>query len=77
MRRRIEPVYAADVEAVATLAGRYNPSGLSERDLLHAAVAMRVGPAEIVFVDRGFGKFPEVELLKPKDLDARRPRPEA
>ena len=77
MRKRIEPVYAADVEAVATLAGRYNPSGLSERDLLHAAVAMRVGPAEIVSADRGFGKFPEMKLLKPKDFDAWRPRPVA
>jgi uncharacterized protein len=77
MRGRVEPVYAADVEAAAMLAERHLSSGLSARDLLHAAVVMRVGATGIVSADRDFGKFSAIELLEPKDFDAWRPRLEA
>jgi uncharacterized protein len=77
MRDRIEPVYAADVEAAAVLADRHASSGLSARDLLHAAVVVRVGATEVVSADLGFGKFSEIELLEPKDFDAWRVRLES
>jgi predicted nucleic acid-binding protein len=74
MHGRIEPVYAADVEAAAALTDRHVFSGLSARDLLHTAVVKRVGATEVVSADRGFGKFSGIELLEPKDFDAWRAR---
>lgn len=77
MRERIEPVYAVDVEAAAALADRHASSGLSARDLLHAAVIRRVGATEVISADRSFGKFSGIELLEPKDFDAWHPRLES
>lgn len=71
MRGRIEPVHAADVESAATLADRHHGiSGLSARDLLHAAVVSRVGATKIVSADKGFGVLPGIELLSPGDFEA-------
>jgi predicted nucleic acid-binding protein len=70
MRGRVEPVYAVDVEAAAALAERHLSSGLAARNLLHVAVATRVGAREVVSADRDFGKVSEIELLEPKDFDA-------
>jgi predicted nucleic acid-binding protein len=70
MHERVEPVYATDVEAAAVLADRYATSGLSARDLLHAAVVIRVGAEKVISADRGFGKLSdEIELLDPKDFE--------
>jgi predicted nucleic acid-binding protein len=74
MHGRVEPVYAADVEAAAGLVDRHVSSGLSARDLLHAAVVMRVGATEVVSADRGLGRLSEIELLEPRDFEAWRAR---
>lgn len=71
MHERVEPVYAADVESAAVLADRNSAAGLSARDLLHAAVVLRLGGKRIISADRGFGRLTEeVELLDPKNFDS-------
>ena len=70
MRGRIESIHATDIETAADLADRYAPSGLSARDLLHAAVIVRVGAPRVISADKGFGLLPEVELLAPADFEA-------
>ncbi len=78
MHERVEPVYAADVESAAVLADRNSASGLSARDLLHAAVVSRLGGTRVISADRGFGRLSEeVELLDPKDFGSWRARLEA
>lgn len=66
MRGRVEPIHARDVEDAALLADQH--SGLSSRDLLHAAVMARVGADGIVSADRGFDRLPGVQRLDPLNL---------
>lgn len=78
MHERVEPVYAADVESAALLADRDAMSGPSARDLLHAAVVLRLGGTRVISADRGFGRLSEeLELLDPKNFDSWRARLEA
>ena len=66
MRGRVEAVRAADVEHAAGLADRYTE--LSARDLIHAAVMLRLGVRQIVSADMGFGRIAEVQRLDPADV---------
>lgn len=61
---RIEPVYAADILEAARLADDY--SGVSSRDLVHAATARRLGVSRIVSTDAHFDVLPGVERLAPE-----------
>lgn len=67
MRDRVEPIFADDVEMAASLADRY--SGLSARDLIHAAVMSRLGLSRIATADRAFSQLPGFERLDPADID--------
>lgn len=64
MEGRIEPVHAEDVVRAARLADDY-PS-VSSRDLVHAAVAHRVGVSRIISTDTDFDLLPGVERLDPE-----------
>lgn len=66
MRDRIEPVHAADVLEAAGLADQH--PALSARDLVHAAVMMRVGSDQIISADRGFDRLPQLTRLDPAHL---------
>ena len=67
MTDRIEPMFAGDVERAAQLADRY-PS-LSARDLVHAAVMLRVGSSRIATADGGFDLIDGIERLDPMKVD--------
>lgn len=66
MRGRIEAVVTSDVLVAARSANTV--SGLSARDLLHLAVARRVGAGAIVTADRDFEGLAGIERLDPKDV---------
>jgi uncharacterized protein len=66
MMGRVEPVYADDIEQAASLADDY--TGLSARDLLHAAVMARVGADRIVSADHGFDRVRHLRRLDPADV---------
>ena len=61
---RIEPVRAEDVARAALLADDY--PGVSSRDLVHAAVARRVGVSRVVSTDADFDLLPDLERLAPE-----------
>ena len=63
MHDRIEPVYAADIHAGARLADRH--PGISDANLLHAAVMQRVGTDRIISVDTDFDRLPGITRLDP------------
>jgi|SRR6266542_3965907 len=67
VRDRVEPIYAADVEAAAALAKRY--VRLSARDLIHTAVMKRVGSKRITSADQGFDQIEGIERLDPMKVD--------
>ena len=67
MHDRIEPVYAADIQAAARLADRH--PGISARDLLHAAVMQRVGAERIISVDTGFDRLTGITGLDPRRVE--------
>ena len=64
MEGRIEPVHAEDVLRAARLADDY--PGVSARDLVHAAVARRVGVSQVISTDADFDLLPGVERLAPE-----------
>ncbi len=64
---RIEPVYAEDVVHAATLADEH--PGISSRDLVHAAVALRLGVSHIISTDTDFDRLPVVTRLAPERID--------
>lgn len=64
---RIEPVYAEDVVHAAILADEH--PGISSRDLVHAAVAMRLGVSRIISTDTDFDRLPVVTRLAPERID--------
>lgn len=67
MHRRIEPVYAEDVVHAAEFADGH-PS-VSSRDLVHAAVALRLGVSHIISTDTDFDRLPVVTRLAPERID--------
>ncbi len=67
MYRRIEPVYAQDVLDAAALADDY--SDINARDLVHAAVALRLGVSRIISTDTDFDRLPVITRLAPERVD--------
>ena len=64
MHGRIEPVHGEDILAAARLADLH--TGVSARDLVHAAVMQRLGIESIVSADRGFDRLPGLIRLEPE-----------
>ena len=60
---RIEPVLAEDILVAAELAGRH--SGVSARDLVHAAVMQRLGVSRIISADTDFDRLDGIDRLDP------------
>ena len=67
MHGRIEPVYAEDVIHAAALADDY--TDISSRDLVHAAVALRLGVSHIISTDTDFDRLPVITRLAPERVD--------
>lgn len=67
MHGRIEPVYAEDVVHAAVLADDH--PNISSRDLVHAAVALRLGVSYIISTDADFDRLPVVTRLAPERID--------
>ena len=63
MQGRIEPIYGEDTLVAARLAGGH--TGISARDLLHAAVMHRIGTDRIVTADADFDRLPGLTRLDP------------
>lgn len=64
--QRILPVTFDDVEEARRLGERVSRgSGVSARDLIHAATARRQGIREILTVDAGFALIPGVVVVDP------------
>ena len=66
MHGRIEPIYAEDVSHAATLVDDH-PS-INARDLLHTAVALRLGVSRIISMDADFDRIPGVTRLSPERI---------
>ncbi len=66
MHGRIEPVYAGDVSHATTLADDH-PS-INARDLVHTAVALRLGVSRIISTDADFDRIPGVTRLAPERI---------
>jgi predicted nucleic acid-binding protein len=74
MRGAVEAVTATDVERALELAGEYATqpgSGLAARDVLHAAVMLRIGARKIVSADRDFDELEAegIERLDPAAVE--------
>ena len=67
MQRYIEPVYVQDVLDAAGLADDH--PGINARDLVHAAVALRLGVSHIVSTDTDFDRLPVITRLAPERID--------
>ena len=67
MHGRIEPVYAEDVLHAAVLADDH--PDVSSRDLVHAAVALRLGVSRIISTDADFDRLPVITRLAPERID--------
>ena len=67
MHGRIHPVYAEDVARAAALADDH--PDLSSRDLVHAAVALRLGVSHIISTDTDFDRLPVITRLAPERVD--------
>ena len=63
MRDRVEPVYADDIELAARMADSHR--GISARDLVHAAVMLRLGVYQIISSDADFDRLPGITRLDP------------
>jgi uncharacterized protein len=69
--RRILPVTLDDVEEARRLGEQVRgSSGVSARDLVHAAIARRQGLREILTVDTGFASIPGVVVIDPLEWGA-------
>jgi predicted nucleic acid-binding protein len=66
MRGSIEAVGSHDVLVAARSAHAF--PGLSARDLLHLAVARRVGSPAIITADGDFERLPGIDRLAPQDV---------
>ena len=71
MRGSVESVKEEDVRRAAGLADDYHP-GLSARDLLHAAVMMRLGARRLVTADKKFDTLAGegIERLDPANVES-------
>ena len=67
MHRSIEPVYPQDIFDAAAFADDH--PGINARDLVHAAVALRLGVSRIVSTDTDFDRLPVVTRLAPERVD--------
>ena len=66
MHDRIEPVYDEDIHSAARLADSHPE--ISARDLVHAAVMLRLGSDRIISADADFDRLPNVTRLNPADI---------
>ena len=66
MHDRIEPVYDEDIHSAARLADSHPE--ISARDLVHAAVMLRLGSDRIISADADFDRLPNVARLNPSDI---------
>ena len=71
MRGSVEAVRAEDVERAVELADGHFPE-LSARDLLHAAVILRVGTQSVVTADKSFDRLARegIERLDPSGVES-------
>ena len=60
---RIEPVYAGDILVAGDLADQH--PAVSSRDLVHAAVMVRLGVEQVVSADTDFDQLPGITRLDP------------
>ena len=67
MHGRIEPVYAEDVVQAAALADDF--PDISSRDLVHAAIALRLKVSRIISTDADFDRLPVITRLAPERID--------
>ena len=67
MHGRIEPVHAEDIVHAAALADDH--SSVGSRDLVHAAVALRLGVSHVISTDTDFDRLPVVTRLAPERID--------
>ena len=67
MHRRVEPVYGEDVILATELADRH--TGVSARDLVHAAVMHRLGVDRIISADTDFDRLEGIERLDPARIE--------
>ncbi len=67
MQGLIEPVHAEDVMRAIGLADRY--TGVSARDLVHAAVMHRLGSDHIISADTDFERLEGIVRLDPARID--------
>ena len=67
MQGVIEPVRAEDVMRAVELADRH--TGVSARDLVHAAVMHRLGSDRIISADTDFERLDGIMRLDPANLD--------
>ncbi len=67
MHDRIEPVYEQDLMLAAQLADLH--SGVSSRDLVHAAVMRRVGSERVISADTDFDDVPGLIRLDPLGVE--------
>ena len=63
MEGRIEPIYPEDTHLAAGMAGRY--PGVSARDLLHAAVMLRLRTSYTISADTKLDQIPGIHRLDP------------
>ena len=66
MHDRIEPVYEEDIHSAARLADGHPE--ISTRDLVQAAVMLRLGSDRIISADADFDRLPNVTRLNPADI---------
>lgn len=68
--RSVLPIVLEDMQEARELGDGLPPdSGVSARDLLHAAVARRHGLSQIVTTDRGFDAIPGLVRVDPRALE--------
>lgn len=66
MRDRIQPVHVEDIDLAARLADTHR--GISARDLVHAAVMLRLGVHQIISSDSDFDRLPDITRLDPAQV---------
>ncbi|MHB0979367.1 MAG: type II toxin-antitoxin system VapC family toxin [Thermoleophilia bacterium] len=68
--RSVLPIVLEDMQEARELGEGLPPdSGVSARDLLHAAVARRHGLSQVLSTDRGFDAVPGLVRVDPRGLD--------
>ncbi len=67
MDGRVEPVLAEDILSASRLADRH--VDVSTRDLVHAAVMLRLGSSRIISADADFDHLAEIDRLDPAHIE--------